>query len=532
MKKRKTSKITYQSQAKPRAKTQEGVPVFCAHDEMVSIQKIVPNPGNPNTHDDQQIKLLAEIIKANGWRQPITVSTRSGFVVKGHGRRLAALAMGATDVPVDYQEYGSEAEEWADLIADNRLAELSTIDDALLVELIDKMEKEGTDVPVSLTGYSEDDIDAIIDKLEKDKPENDDGIDAMAIDSPNFPVFARHGDIWILGEHRLICGDATDPEVYKRLMVGDVASIVNTDPPYGVSYESQSGKFDVLKNDDLTDDDLKNNLLFPAFRNCVNNTEDDAAFYIWHATSTRRDFEDAMTAAGLIERQTLMWVKPQANLGRCDYHWGFEPCFYAEKAGHRAHYYGDRTQTTVWKIALRDKKNMSTMLTGGVEILDGDGHTMFVAEQAPKGKKTRKIRLEKGSSLELTNEDMSKDVWEVQRDHGAMHPTQKPVELAVRAISNSSLPGDIVLEPFCGSGSTLLGAEITGRRCRGIELDPQYIDVTVQRYYNLTKDGEAYCERAGERLSILDFLEGRKDEAIEPESLKIEVASQFIETEE
>ena len=152
------AKLHYNTQAEPRAMTVDGVPVFCSHDALISIEAAVPNPRNPNQHSDRQVVLLGNIIQATGWRQPITISRRSGFVVKGHGRLLAARRKGWTQVPVDYQEYASEAEEWSDLIADNRLAELSRIDDALLAALIGDL---GDDVPLELTGFDKEDIRAI-----------------------------------------------------------------------------------------------------------------------------------------------------------------------------------------------------------------------------------------------------------------------------------------------------------------------------------------------------------------------------------
>lgn len=159
----------YQSEAKPKA-TAGGVPVFCAHDAIVALEKLIPNPKNPNQHPDEQVKLLGRIIKATGWRQPITVSNRSGFIVKGHGRLLAARAAGLTEAPVDYQEYASEAEEYADLVADNRLAELSEIDNAMLADIFRDIDPD--EIPLELTGYTEKEIDditaALADELEED----------------------------------------------------------------------------------------------------------------------------------------------------------------------------------------------------------------------------------------------------------------------------------------------------------------------------------------------------------------------------
>ena len=493
--------IDYTTEATPRATTPDGVPVFCAYDELVPIEKAIPNPKNPNQHSTDQIARLAQIIAATGWRAPVTISKRSGFIVKGHGRRLAAIERGWDFVPVDYQEYASEAEEWADLIADNRLAELSTIDTGLLIDMIGDLDTG--EIPVELTGYSEEDLADIIAAMEG----ADDTVDDKADAAPaiqNIPM-SKAGDIWHLGTHKLICGSATDRATIKKLMAGEKAQMVNTDPPYGVSYESQSGKFDMIKNDDLTGDDLMGGLLIPAFKNYAEFTDSDAAFYIWHASSTRRDFEDAMTAAGLIEKQYIIWVKNAPVLGHADYQWAHEPCFYAEKAGQSAHFYGDRAQRTTWKVVLRDADQMATVLTGGVVLTDGAGGKVFLNDKPPKGKKIRYIRLSDGKSVCLYPESKASTVWEVAKETGTEHPTQKPVELAVRAIDNSSKPGDLVVDFFGGSGSTLMGAEMTGRRCNIVELDPRYCDVIINRYVRFTGNIGVTCHRGDQELQYIQL---------------------------
>lgn len=387
-------KLRYNTQAEPRAITVDGVPVFCSHDALISIEEAVPNPRNPNQHGERQTAVLGNIIQAIGWRQPITVSKQSGFVVKGHGRLLAARQKGWTQVPVDYQEYSSEAEEYSDLIADNRLAELSEIDNTLLVDLIREI---GDDAPLALTGFDEDDIAEIIAGMEQSDREMesaDDGADAGG-EPEEGSAATQPGDLWILGNHRLLCGDVTDETAVERLMRGEKAELVNTDPPYGVSYVSASGRFDAIANDNRTGDDLMNNLLIPAFRSYAKYTSDEAAFYIWHASSTRRDFEDALTATGLMEKQYIIWVKDRFVLGHADYHWAHEPCFYAEKAGHAAHFYGDRTQSTTWRVTLREASGAATTLAGGLTLTDGAGNSLYLTAEPPKGRKTRRVRLQK-----------------------------------------------------------------------------------------------------------------------------------------
>ena len=383
------------------------------------------------------------------------------------------------------------------------------MDNALLTDLISEI---GDAVPLELTGFDYDDVQTILDELEKaadsgDESE-DDGADA-GTNPEDTPAATQTGDLWILGNHRLLCGDVTDEAAVERLMRGERAELVNTDPPYGVSYVSASGRFDAIANDSRTGDDLMNNLLLPAFRAYVKHTSDEAAFYVWHASSTRRDFEDALVAAGLVEKQYLIWVKNTFVLGHADYQWGHEPCFYAEKAGHSAHWYGDRTQNTVWRATLREEEGTAAALTGGIVLTDGAGNSLYLSAEAPKGKKVRRIRLSKGRGVYLSQTDgKTSDVWEVARESHTEHPTQKPVELAIRAISNSTKPGDLVLDFFGGSGSTLRAAEMTGRRCYTMELDPRYCDVIVRGYIALTGDKNGVmCERGGEKIPVAELLD-------------------------
>lgn len=503
----------YKSQAEPRTMIGD-VPVFCAYDEIVDIGKAVPNPQNPNTHPKQQIELLAKIIKAQGWRAPITISNRSGLIVKGHGRLQAALLLGADKVPVDFQNYATEAEEIADLTADNRLAELAEMNNTMLADIL--ADFDTGEMPLELTGYTEEDMEGILDAIAgaDDAEANDQDNE---LDQP-LPPMSKPGDLWILGPHRLICGDATDAATIERLMDGEKAAMVHTDPPYGVSYETQSGNFGMIKNDDKTHDDLYHKLLLPAFNLYRKHTIEEAAFYIWHASSTRRDFEDAMTAAGLMENQYIIWVKNGISLGRADYQWGHEPCFYASRAGISPNFYGDRAQHTVWRATTRKDGTMMTVLGNGVVLTDGTGGKLCITDKPPKGKKMRYLRMEEGKPVDLFQEERMSTVWEVSRETGTLHPTQKPVEIPMRAIENSSKPGEIVLDFFGGSGSTLVGAELTGRRCFTTELDPIYCDVIISRYVTQTGNIGVTCIRDGQELGYIDLVRewaianGKEDE--------------------
>ena len=491
----------YQTSAEARAMIGD-IPVFCTYDELLETEKVIGNPRNPNKHPKKQVEMLAKIIKATGWRANITISRLSGYVVKGHGRLEAAIKAGCEKVPVEYQNYTSEAEEWADLTADNRLAELSDMDNTMLADLL--AEIDTGEFPLELSGYTEEDLDGIIGAIAgEDDAEPNDQDDEH--EQP-LPPMSKLGDLWLLGGHRLICGDATDAATIERLMDGEKAAMVHTDPPYGVSYETQSGNFAMIKNDDKTHDELFYKLLLPAFNNYRRHTIEEAAFYIWHASSTRRDFEDAMTAAGLMENQYIIWVKNGISLGRADYQWAHEPCFYASKAGVSPNFYGDRAQHTVWRATTRQDGQMMTVLGSGIVLTDGTGGKLCITDKPPKGKKMRYVRMEEGKPIDLFQEDRMNTVWEVARETNTLHPTQKPVEIPVRAIENSSQPGEIVLDFFGGSGSTLMGAELTGRRCYSTELDPVYCDVIISRYVTQTGNIGVTCIRDGKELSYIDLV--------------------------
>lgn len=231
------------------------IPVYCAYIEMRDPETLVPNPRNPNRHSDKQIALLAKIIQTQGWRAPITISKRSGFVVRGHGRLLAALSLGLTDVPVDVQEYESEAAEYADLIADNRIAELSNIDNDLLGQLL-----ADTGDFADVTGYSDSDIDRLIGEAESEaagKGGGEDDFDAEAEAADIKEPVTQSGDIWELGNHRLLCGDSTNPDDIKLVMDGQLADMVFTDPPYNVEYVGKTKDHLTIQNDKMDEDEFR-----------------------------------------------------------------------------------------------------------------------------------------------------------------------------------------------------------------------------------------------------------------------------------
>jgi len=391
--------------------------VYCSHSEMMPIESVIPNPRNPNTHPESQIELLAKIISAQGWRAPITISTRSGFIVRGHGRLLAARKLGLAEVPVDRQDYSNDAAEWADLIADNRLSELSKIDVPLLKDLIQEIEPG----MFELTAYTMDEIDAMLDGAQDVVEDTFDTDKALKeIDEP----VSRLGDVYSLGNHRLMCGDSTVlSEVECLLGGGGKSDMLLTDPPYNVDYVGKTKDALTIQNDKKDDSGFRQ-FLTDAFVNATAVMKPGAVFYIWHADSEGYNFRAACKDAGWQVRQCLIWNKNSLVMGRQDYHWKHEPCLYGWKEGASHLWASDRKQTTVLNFD-RPQRN-------------------------------------------------------------GEHPTMKPLARLAYQITNNTKGEDLVLDLFGGSGSTLIACEQLGRKCCMMELDPKYCDVIVKRWEELT----------------------------------------------
>jgi hypothetical protein len=236
--------MDYKTNAEPRTVAPDGAAVFCRYDELVEVSALKPNPGNPNQHSDGQIELLAKIIKSTGWRAPITVSKRSGLITKGHGRRMAAMRAGLNYAPVEYQDYASEEEEHADLLADNRIAELANMDEDKLTAMLKEMQDMADDFDMDLTGYDE----AALAELLEEEATADDTTDSDVPESEG-PVFTKRGDLWFLGGHRLLCGDSTKASEVETLMSGDQADLYLTDPPYNVAYVGKTKDALTIQND-------------------------------------------------------------------------------------------------------------------------------------------------------------------------------------------------------------------------------------------------------------------------------------------
>lgn len=366
------------------------IPVFCAHDELAAIESVVGNPRNPNKHPAKQIELLAKIIEAQGWRAPITISNRSGFVVRGHGRLEAARILGVTTVPVDRQDYADEASEYADMIADNRIAELAELDMPTLKDLLEQID-DGT-FDMDLTGFMEPDLESLMTSMR--------GGEVIEDEPPERPAEAitKLGDLWILGAHRLLCADSTVAANVARLMGDRLAGLLFTDPPYGVDYVGKTKRSLTIQNDSRGDEGTRG-LVADVLVAAQTAWAPGAAFYVCApAGDMELPFRLALIDAGLSLRQQIVWAKDQFVLGRQDYHWRHETILYGWRDG-AAHYYaGGRSQDTVWEIprpkrsaehpTMKPVQLVSRALlnssTPGSTVLDlflGSGTTLIAAEQ-------------------------------------------------------------------------------------------------------------------------------------------------------
>lgn len=292
------------------------------------------NPKNPNKHPDRQIELLAKIIDYQGQRSPIVVSKRSGFITKGHGRLMALKKLGWEKAAVDMQDYESEAQEYADVVADNKIAELAKHDDSMMIDEIKHLGIEDFE----LLGLENFDLPVTIDES-KEEGEND--------LPENVDTRCKPGDVWLLGEHRLLCGDSTNIQHVEKLMDGNKADLIVTDPPYNVAYEDSKGQ--KIQNDSM-DDSSFYDFLLSAFSSMAAVTKPGAGFYIFHADSEGLNFRAAVKAAGFDLKQCCIWVKDQFVMGRQDYHWQHEPILYGWLPGAAHHWHTDRKQTTTWNF--------------------------------------------------------------------------------------------------------------------------------------------------------------------------------------
>ncbi|MBN9517670.1 ParB N-terminal domain-containing protein [bacterium] len=377
--------------------------------EMWPVGRLKPYPGNPR-HNDAGVDAVAASLKAFGFRQPCVVDEQDVIVV-GHTRYKAALKLGLVEIPVHVARGLTPEQARAYRIADNQTATLSAWDDGLLAQELAAL--QAAEFDLALTGFAEDDLLARL----ADQPAAVAGDPDEVPEPPADPV-TRPGDLWSVGRHRLLCGDATRAADVARVLGGGPADVLLTDPPYNVAYEGGTADRLTIANDDLSPDDFQR-FLVAALSAARAHLRPGGGFYVWHADTSGLSVRHAAAAAGLRVRQCLVWVKPALVLGRQDYQWRHEPCLYGWADGAPHTWLGGRAQTTV---------------------------------------------------LEFDKPARNAD-----------HPTMKPVALFQALLTNSCPPGGIVLDPFGGSGTTLVAAEQAGRSARLLELDPKYCDVVLAR---------------------------------------------------
>lgn len=443
--------------------------------------RIKPYPKNARSHPPEQVAKIVQSIKSAGFMKPILVDEKNE-ILAGHGAFMASQQLGMEKVPVIQHRGLSQAQKKAYRIADNRVAEQSIWDNVLLLEEFGDLKAMGVDL--GLTGFDPREIDLLL----KPPPS---GPAEPRVPPIQERAVSRQGDVWQLGDHRLVCGDSTKPATLKALMAGAQAQCVFTDPPYGVSYEAASGAHEVIKGDQMRRGELAA-LLTKAFGAAMPHVRPDAGWYVWHASKTREEFAVALRDVGLVEQANgyIVWVK-YPTMGWTDYKSASEPCFYAARQGVKPAFYGDRTNTTVWRVTARTAQgDPVTAIGSGVTLVTKDGQEIHVGPVPKNGKKVRHVYAEEVNYLQQSG-GPGDDVWEVSRGSGhgkenSLHPTMKPVELARRAIGNSTREGEIVLDLFAGASSTIIGAEQTGRVGYAVELDPKYVDAGVRRWQELT----------------------------------------------
>ena len=432
--------------------------ILCAYDEMRDIDALVLNPRNNNKHPPAQIEQLAKIIAYNGFRSPVVVSNRSGFVVKGHGRIEAAKQLGLKQVPVDLQDYENEAQEWADMVADNKIASYAEFDETLTKDLLRDIAAAGIDIEMS--GFSQEDADRLLaeaeSQLEGDAHENDD------LPERNAKAFVKLGDLIELGNHRLICGDSTDKATIERLMNGERAKLFATDPPYLVAYEGKEWD----EKDSEANRDLYNRFIDAAIKYAI---EPNAAFYCWHASARVDILLDAWKKHNVLNHNQIIWVKPAPTIGRSWYLWRHEPCLMGWIQGNKPNRESGEYLNTAWELGTPK-----------------DGTTIEVRE----------------------NETTVWFIKPLSGDDHPDHPTPKPLECFAIPMRQHTKKGDIVYEPFCGSGSQLIAAEKLGRICYALELSPAYCDVIIQRYLDL---GGNRCVKINGKDATKAFMEAKND---------------------
>ncbi len=385
--------------------------------EIWPIARLIPYARNPRTHSDQQVMQIAASIAEFGFVNPVLVATDDG-IIAGHGRMLGAQQLNLKEVPVIVLDHLTPAQRRAYLLADNKLAELAGWDEDLLRRELKELELANFDMEV--IGFSDEELRGLLAEPDEVNPGLTD--EDAAPEAPATPV-SQEGDLWLLGNHRVLCGDATHRDHVQRLMATEHADLVFTDPPYNVDYEGYTEEKLKIKGDRMKPAEF-DRFLRKAFTSYCAAVKTGASIYICHASSVQREFQNAIEKAGFEVRCQIIWAKNTFAWGFGRYKFQHEPIFYCHVEGKSDAWYGDKSQSTLWQ----EKKPAANRL----------------------------------------------------------HPTMKPVELIERALNNSSKSDDCVLDLFGGSGSTLIACERRNRNARLMEVDPKYTDVIVKRWQEYT----------------------------------------------
>ncbi|MBU6141380.1 MAG: site-specific DNA-methyltransferase [Proteobacteria bacterium] len=388
------------------------------HIELKKVDELIPYSKNARLHSEAQVAQIAASIIEFGFTNPVLIDGEKG-IIAGHGRLMAAKKLGLKEVPVVVLDHLSETQKKAYIIADNKLAENARWDEEILASELADLKNE--DFNLDLIGFEDQELEKIFANLyEKENEQETEEIP----ENPEKPI-SKSGDIWLIGKHKLICGDSCKTETYQALLGDELADMLFTDPPYNVDYGNTMKDKARGNNAKILNDNLGENFgkfLFDFCKNALEVTK--GACYICMSSSELHTLQKSFTDAGGKWSTFIIWAKNHFTLGRADYQRQYEPILYGWKQSNDHYWCGDRNQGDVWHY---NKPNKSDL-----------------------------------------------------------HPTMKPVELCKRAILNSSKTDDIILDCFGGSGSTLIASEQTNRRCRMIELDPKYVDVIVKRWQNLT----------------------------------------------
>lgn len=412
----------------------------------IPVSMINPAPYNPRIDlqpGDPDYEKLKRSIEDFGYVEPLVWNERTGNLVGGHQRfKILVNEQGATEIEVSVVDL-DETKEMALNLALNKIR--GDWDEEKLAQVLAELQE--SDLDVTLTGFDREEVMELLSDyqhIEVEEPVRDDGFDVeKALNEIKEPE-TKYGDIWRLGRHLLMCGDATRLEDVQRLMDGQKVALVVTDPPYNVAFESDSAELAADGRESILNDDMPLEqfvaFLDAVFANYSAIMDPKAAIYVFHPSLYQREFENAMNKAGIVVRTQCVWVKNAASFGFAQYKYKHEPVFYAHLKGKAPAWYGDRKQTTVWRAGLPGE------------------------QREPE------------------------TVWEVSRGDVSkyVHPTQKPLDLVAIPIGNSSQKGDVVVDLFGGSGSTLMTCEQMGRICRTMELDPKFCDVIKRRFFEAT----------------------------------------------